>query len=71
VWHVPVNKAIGKRKNYRYNNPVEDEIVFKTEMLCIYSSTIGSVGEKGCRIVCWFNIVATRCNCVAAGEAND
>jgi len=41
---VPVNKVIDERKNYRHNNLVEEEIVFKTEILCIYSSAIGSVG---------------------------
>jgi len=29
-----------------YNNPVEEGFVFKTGC-CVYSSAIGSVGEKG------------------------
>jgi len=68
---VPVNKVIGKRKNYRHNNLVEEEIVFKTETLCIYSSAIGSVGEKCTE--CCVGLILLPCGVIVWQweEAND
>ena len=61
MWHVPVNKVIGKRKNYRYNNPVEEGFVFKAKC-CVYSSVIDYAGEKGAE--CCVDLISLPCDVI-------